>query len=257
MNAIVSYFCPMAFYESISPYYDDIFPLNPAQVNFILESLDSGNIKLLDVGCGTGSLSIALSHHFLEVYGIDPDDEMLKLAEGKAGSKHPNLSLHPYGMLDLERMYEAGWFDAVLCFGNTLVHLASEEEVLKFLKQARTVLKPGGKLLMQIINYDRIFRESIRGLPTIENEQIRFVRNYHYPANEAIIDFETILTVKSSGQEIRNSIKLFPISRKVLEEMLVRAGFTDIEFFGNFKRDALQEESIPLVLEARSAGPML
>jgi len=247
----------MVFYESIADYYDDIFPLNPAQVNFILESLDSGDMKILDVGCGTGSLSIALSYHFKEVYGIDPDEEMLKLAVEKAGSKTPNLSFYPYGMLDLKRLYKAASFDAVLCIGNTLVHLSSAEEIQDFLKQANTVIKPGGKLLIQIINYDRIFSEAIYSLPTIENERIKFIRNYHYPDTKEFIDFETILSIKSSGKEIRNSIKLFPVRKRVLEELLVRSGFPDIAFFGNFKRDALQEESTPLVIEARSAGPML
>jgi 2-polyprenyl-3-methyl-5-hydroxy-6-metoxy-1,4-benzoquinol methylase len=52
----------MAFYKSIADFYDHIFPLNPAQVGFVKSCIpDQGNSELLDVGCGSGSLCIALA----------------------------------------------------------------------------------------------------------------------------------------------------------------------------------------------------
>lgn len=242
----------MAFYKSISGHYDDIFPLNPMQINFVLKSFDStSGLKMLDVGCGTGSLSITLAPHFGEVIGIDPDEKMLDLATAKAGEIHPNLSFYPYGMLDLEKHVIFNNIDAVLCFGNTLVHLGSEEEIFEFLKQAKAILKPKGKLLIQIINYDRIFNEKIDGLPTIENERIKFIRNYHYTDKNAL-DFETILSIKESDEEIRNTIPLFPILKEDLIRLVQQAGFHDILLHGNFKRDPHLPGSIPLVLEATS-----
>ncbi len=75
----------MAFYKSISEHYDDIFPLNPMQLDFVLKSFDTtSGLKVLDVGCGTGSLSIALAPHFGKVIGIDPDAKMLDLANDLA-----------------------------------------------------------------------------------------------------------------------------------------------------------------------------
>jgi len=241
----------MAFYKSISDHYDNIFPLNPMPVEFVRKSfLNISGLEVLDVGCGTGSMCMALAPHFKKVTGIEPDDAMLKLAVEKAGPDHGNLSFHPFGMLDLEKQFHPHSFDAILCFGNTLVHLGSAEEILDFLAQAKKVLKPGGKLLMQIINYDRIFRENIKALPTIENESIKFVRNYHDPSNEKLLDFETILTVKSSGEEIRNVIQLFAVQKDALETMLFDAGFSKLHFYGNFKRDPFQADSIPLIIEA-------
>lgn len=243
----------MAFYKSISRYYDDIFPLNPIQLNFVLKSFEStSGLKVLDVGCGTGSLSIALAPHLGEVVGIDPDQKMLDLAIEKSGDGHHNLSFYPYGMLDLEKHEIFNNLDSVLCFGNTLVHLGSEEEILEFLRQAKSTLKSGGKLLIQIINYERIFKENIASLSSIENEHIKFVRNYHYPASMDSLDFETILTIKKSDEVIRNSVKLFPIQKKKLQELLLQAGYGNIHYFGNFKRGSFDNKSIPLIVEANS-----
>jgi len=241
----------MAFYKSISDHYDDIFPLKTVQVDFVRNTFEhTSKLRVLDVGCGTGSLCLALAPHFREVIGIDPDERMLQLAMGKAGKEHSNVSFLPNGMLDLDKEENFRQVDAVLCFGNTLVHLSNEAEVIDFLKQAKMILKPGGKLLIQIINYDRIFEQKMSGLSTIENDSIKFVRHYHYDDNNSFLDFETILTLKSSQEEIRNQIRLFPVRKNDLNEMLLQAGFTDIRFYGNFKRDAYRPDSTPLVLEA-------
>jgi len=241
----------MAFYKSISEHYDDIFPYKPIQLDFVRNSCGKSSEKrVLDVGCGTGSLSIALAPHFNEVTGIDPDETMLELANEKSDEQHANISFYPYGMLDLNKHDQLKGVDAVLCFGNTLVHLDSADEIMAFLEQAKKILKPGGKLLIQIINYDRIFEQKVSGLPTIENDRIKFVRHYHYDDSESFLDFETILSVKSSREEIRNQIRLFPVRKDDLNEMLLQAGFGDIRFYGNLKRDAYHSDSIPLVLEA-------
>ncbi len=244
----------MAFYKSISEHYDDIFPLQPAQPEFVKNGFDNtSELSLLDIGCGTGSLSIALAPHFKNVIGIDPDEKMLEMAIEKAGANHSNLSFHPFGMLDIQKQFAPQSFDAILCFGNTLVHLPSEKEVFEFLKQAKNILKPAGKLFIQIINYDRIFTGNISGLPAIENDRIKFVRNYHYDEQLSSLDFETILTLKSGGEKIRNSIPLYPIRKKVLEKMLYDNSFTNLQFYGNFKRDAYHPDSIPLIIETSNS----
>ena len=44
----------------------------------------NGNGRLLDVGCGPGTVTLALARYFTEVVGIDPDEEMLAAAEDRA-----------------------------------------------------------------------------------------------------------------------------------------------------------------------------
>lgn len=240
----------MAFYQSISEYYDHIFPPNNLQAGFATDSFDAGSeLNILDIGCGTGSLSIALASYFNKVIGIDPDTDMLSIAENKADHKLKNLSFEAIGMLDISEHFKENTFDGVLCFGNTLVHLGSEKEIQEFLDQAGYVLKPGGKLMIQIINYDRVIDQDIKGLPTIENEFVKFTRKYTYHPEKNLLDFETLLTIKSEKREIRNIIHLYPIRRTKLLQLVRQSGFSDIRVWGNFKREALVQESIPLVVE--------
>jgi glycine/sarcosine N-methyltransferase len=239
----------MSFYQSITAYYREIFPLNPGQVRFVTESFsDPSDRSLLDIGCGTGDLILELAGYFRSVTGIDLDNSMLERAR-----EHtlPNVDFQQMDMLQIRKQFKEGSFDGIICFGNTLVHLVDPFLITDFLKQARSVLSRDGKLLLQIIHYDRILDKNITNLPTIETDHCRFERYYHYDHDRHLVDFETILTIKSTGRIIRNKIPLYPLRKSEIQSMLTEAGFTSITFYGNFKQAPLESGSIPLILEAR------
>jgi len=238
----------MDFYQSIADHYDEIFPLNLAQFNFVRNSFNNtSTFTALDIGCGTGALSIELGQIYKSVTAIDLDEGMLTKAKAKLSE---NVRFQKMDMLKIEKEFGQKSFDAILCFGNTLVHLEDKFQLFDFFKQAKAVLRKGGKLLFQVINYDRIIEKNILSLPTIENSNIRFVRNYILHPDRQKLDFKTNLTIKSSGQLIENTIQLFPTRSDEINHFLRQAGFTEIYFFSNFKREAFAGNSIPLIVEA-------
>jgi len=84
----------MDFYTSIGRYYDYIFPYDIKQFDFINSFLISKkNQTILEVGCGTGLLSLKLSENRYNIYSIDCDHEMIKLANKnkKNNSEYPIL----------------------------------------------------------------------------------------------------------------------------------------------------------------------
>ncbi len=238
----------MNFYQSISENYDSIFPLNSNQTNFVKSFIaDIHNSTLLDIGCGTGNLTIDLAKISEKIIGIDIDESMLQMANNKS-EKVKNIEFRNCNMLEIEKHFSSVNFDSILCFGNTLVHLNSEDEILSFFKQSQKLLKSKGKLLIQIINYDRVIDLGISSLPTIENKILRFERNYKYLPNEGKINFQSILTIKNTEQVIKNSIKLLPILKSKIENLLQQVGFSRIEFYGDFKKNKHKADSIPLII---------
>lgn len=239
----------MSFYTSISDYYRMMFPLNPKQIQFVKDRISNPQeMSLLDIGCGTGDLSLELATSFEKVVGIDLDSAMLNAAR-KEAKKIKNIKFHQLNMMDIKSRFGPDAFDAILCFGNTLVHLENTSAILDFFMQINSILKEGGKFLLQIINYDRILDHNIDSLPTLDNNHINFVRNYHYWKDRHLIEFETILTIKSTNQVILNNIPLFPIRQSEIEKLLFQAGFKTIQFFGDFMGDPLLPESIPMIIE--------
>ncbi|WP_026474952.1 class I SAM-dependent methyltransferase [Alkaliflexus imshenetskii] len=241
----------MAFYESIAPWYDFIFPVSPVQGEFIKNQTDGVNGKhLLDVGCGTGNLALSLASQGAIVTGIDLDKQMLEMGAHKA-TDYSGVSFQQVNMLEVAKCFAPHSFDGVACFGNTLVHLQKPGQILSFFNQCAGVLKPWGSLLLQVINYDYVLDSGLERLPLIENEQIRFERFYELREQDELINFRTVLTVKETGGEIRNSVPLLPIRRDLLRVLLDEAGFGEIHFFGGFDGSRLTTQSLPLVVSAR------
>jgi glycine/sarcosine N-methyltransferase len=237
------------FYESIAEWYDFIFPADPIQVSFIGGRFKPAEGKILDIGCGTGGLAMALGREGYNVTGIDLDSEMVRLARIKAeGLAGVRFSVG--NMLDLVRPFGTDVFGCVVCFGNTLVHLNTFEEVSVFLRQVHAVLTEAGRFLIQILNYDHVLDHDVRRLPLIENEMLRFERSYALDDSSGLLKFRTVLSVKNSGRVIENEVSLLPIRKKELDTLLREAGFRDLEWFGDFTGNPLGETSLPLICAA-------
>ncbi|MFA5814462.1 MAG: methyltransferase domain-containing protein [Bacteroidales bacterium] len=243
----------MDFYATIRPWYDQIFPFVPAQRDFVLSFGACPGFSVVDVGCGTGSLIVSLAKVFRTTVGMDPGETMLEAARQKATVEPVGTWLIQSGMLNLTNEFPQKSVDRLICFGNTLPHLSNMDEVREMLRQSHQVLKPGGLILLQIINFQRIFRKQLPGLPTLENDQIRFVRNYRYEGPDPeFIRFHTLLTLKETGETIENDIPLLVISEDQLLTALADTGFHNLQTFGSFTREPFSVESQPLIVVGES-----
>ncbi len=240
----------MTFYKSIAPFYEKIFPLNQKQIEFIESSMDrkSSSNRILDVGCGVGSLVKVLDKKFNNVYGVDLDEEMITFAQKESYLNNPVIQAG--NMLKLSDLFEDKKFDTIICFGNTLVHLPGNNEIKEFIRQAYNMLVPGGKLLLQIINYNRILDQKVDYLPTIDNSHINFIRDYDYLPKTNQINFKTNLTIKETNQIIKNEQLLNPIRPNDLVELIKNAGFNTVSVFGAFNRSLFTKDSVPFIIEA-------
>lgn len=246
----------MGFYEQIAPYYDYIFPAGPEQLEFIKESAGRPPKKLLDIACGTGTYSIELAQEGYDVCATDIDAEMVRRADKRASDRHASMRVLVSDMLHLDR-YINEKFDCVFCIGNSIVHLGSKEAILAALLQMKARLHADGSLLLQIINFDRIFEKGITALPSIINteEELEFHRNYSSDPDTGLINFDTVLSVKNGSQAERyeNRIKLFPLAASDLQSLLDSAGFSTVSLYGGFNKEPyIAGESYLLVVKAKN-----
>ena len=240
------------FYTSISEYYDYIFPYNPKQMEFIKSITEEQEIQnVLDIGCGTGNLALEMAKEGYEVYGVDSDTHMIATAldkkRGLGFMQSPRF--RELDMEKLSKFFSSNKFDVASCFGNTLPHLLTFENIEEFLKSVSIVLQSGAHFAIQILNYDYILDNQIEELPLKETDDIRFERYYEYPDNSELIDFRTKLTLKNMDQVIENQISLFPVGRSDLKSMLEEAGFKNIEFYSDFNKSPYKKDSYPLIVD--------
>jgi 2-polyprenyl-3-methyl-5-hydroxy-6-metoxy-1,4-benzoquinol methylase len=236
----------MSFYSDLAKVYDIVFPVKNVAVNFIAKNMDSKNSTVLDVACGIGGHCRELATTCHSINGIDFEQEMIDFANKK--NLLPNTHYQTGDMLSIDRIFQK-IFSHIYCIGNSIVHLSSKKAILTFLEKSFKQLNSSGELVIQIINYDRIFNEEITSLPLIESKDVLFKRMYKYSGEQEFVDFVTELTI---GENIyNNSIKLYALKSKDLQSMLQNVGFKSIEFFGDFKESPYTNSSYATVVRAK------
>ncbi len=244
----------MGFYEDFSKYYDLIFQAKKPQLDFIKKRTPKKG-RILDVAAGTGNHALALGEEGYDVRAVEYDEKMLEVLEEKQKKPNPDIIARRGDMKEILVYYPRSFFDTVYCIGNSLVHLTTVAEIEQFLEGAYAVLKTEGTLIIQIINYDRILDQNIKGLPTIKNEQdpklkAEFVRNYEKIRDSNLLDFHTLLTIEQSGEKkvFEDHTSLLPIRYQELRNLLEKAGFTKIQAYSNFMEGEYDPEARPLIM---------
>lgn len=223
----------MSSYDILVEAYDELFPLNAGMVHFVEQQFGGrvNGLHLLDAGCGTGSLAIALARHGAGIKAFDLNPGMVDKAEGKR-PQALNLMFRVGSLLDMESLYPGQIFDGILCVGNTLVHLPDRVAIASFFDQALRLLKPGGKLVVQMVNYDNIMAHKPDSLPVINTKHYLFERGYEYTAS-GHVRFITSLSNMENGHSLKDSTLLLPCEKSFLENEL-EGRFRTVDFFGAF-----------------------
>lgn len=113
------------------------------EVNWnILAKHMAPHIRLLDVGCGPGTLSLRLARHCHEVWGVDVTPEMIRVAEEKLACEPANVCFQEADACALP--FENHMFDTVMSV-NALQTMDQPEAAIS---EMHRVLRPGGELLL-------------------------------------------------------------------------------------------------------------
>lgn len=116
--------------------------------NLLLKCIKPGD-RVLDVGCGNGRFCEALKNSRINYLGIDNSKEMIEIAK----QRYPEADFQLADALSLP--FPENSFDLVFSFA-VIHHVPSEGLRLKFLTEARRVLKPQGILILAAWNLNPV-----------------------------------------------------------------------------------------------------
>jgi glycine/sarcosine N-methyltransferase len=139
--------------------------------------------RILDVGAGTGRHAAALAQLGYEVTGVDPDPDMLARARDNAASRGLDVRFVEGGFGDLEAL-GLGPVDALICTGNALPHVEGIAGLDAALRDMEAVLRPGGVIVLHLLNHARLLKSRVRSTPTVvrdhDGETSVFLRLLEY-----------------------------------------------------------------------------
>jgi len=233
-----------SFYDWLAPEYDVMTGFEKRFVHekpfFRLLVEKHGIRTAVDAGCGTGFHSLLLAQLGVGVTAVDVSAAMVERLERHALEK--NLHIHA-AVADFQSIPDLPRdpVDAVFCMGNTLAHLLSVSDLRNALLAFARVLRPGGILFAQVLNYELILSRRERIQSVKEADGVTFVRSYEY--GEEFVSFNILRLQRGKGgvDHALQSVRLRPVLREELLPLLNEAGFDSVKTFGGIA----MEEFIP------------
>lgn len=189
---------------------------------------ERGVRRILDVATGTGFHSIRLLKAGFDVTSADGSPEMLAQAfENATRVGFIMKTLHAdwrWLSRDLHTQY-----DAVICLGNSLTHLFSEQDRRKALAEFYSVLHHDGILVLDQRNYDGMLNngftskhvyyycgENVRAEPEYIDEGLARFR-YQFPDNSEY------------------HLNMFPLRKDYVRKLMGEVGFQQVKTFADFQ----------------------
>lgn len=207
---------------------------------------------LLDLACGTGSVSVRLAQKGYEVIGVDLSPEMLSEAQNKAYSAGQNILFLCQDMTALD-LY--GTVDAAVCTLDGLCHLPDEESVQAALRKVSLFMNPGGVFLFDVNSVYK--HRAVLGNNTFvyDTDDVYCVWQNTLLSDGVTVqmDLDFFEPVSDEGDYVRQSERFteraYP--RETLEAMLKKAGFTVLDVFDGYSGKPAHDTSERLLFAVR------
>ncbi len=245
-------------YEDFAKVYDEFMTVIPytdwadyAEKLFLKHGLRPQLV--LDLCCGTGSLTLEMARRGYDMIGIDNSFEMLDEAlrkteeEGKTGQIL-------YLQQDMREFELYGTVQSILCTCDSLNYLLAEEDVFTVFALAENYLEPGGLFLFDLntqYKYQTLLSDNT--FADCSDDAAFIWQNYYYE-EEKINEYELTLFLKNEEGTYQRSNethlqKAYDPERII--ELLEKAHFKVEAVYDAFTFDAPRKDSERLTFVAR------
>ena len=185
---------------------------------------------VLDLACGTGSMTWLLAGRGYELIAVDGSQEMLAAAREKsAPAEVPPLFLHQ----SMPRLDLYGTVDAAICCLDSLNYLTSPTDVQRTFQRLHLFIAPGGELIFDVNTLDKF--QSLDGQVFLdETEESYCVWRTEFRRN--ICSYWVDLFRKGTDGRYRRDTELHRQRYYAPEELvgwLREAGFGNIRVYGD------------------------
>lgn len=236
----------MQAYTGFASVYDIFMDNVPYDewTDYVTELLEEYHIKdglVLELGCGTGSMTRRLQQKGYEMIGIDNSEDMLMIA--REYSKEDNIL---YLCQDMREFELYGTVKAIISVCDSMNYLLEEEDLLDVFRLANTYLEKDGVFIFDLdTEYD--YREVLGDNTIAESrEEGSFIWENTYFEEEGINEvYLSIFLPEEDGlyrkhEEIHHR-KAYPLER--IKELIEEAGMECVAIYDSLTKEPPKEDS--------------
>ena len=246
--------------------YDSVYSYVKEDIPFYVEEARKSGGPVLELGCGTGRVSIPIAGSGVDVVGLDSSEAMIEVASTKARRLTPeagSLTLVRADMRDFS--LDPGFRLVVVPFRGFLSLLTVEDQIAALLNVKRH-MRPGARLVFNIFvpDPDMLVQDSdvayhLRDV-TDPDSGARYVlwHQSSYDNHNQVVSTRVVIEeLDKGGTMTRRTYRDFQLRyshRWEMEHLLTRCGFKVIDLFGDFNRSPFDETSLEMVWVVGLAG---
>ena len=232
----------------IAALYDDDNPDGPDHDHYRRRCNELGARSIIDLGCGTGILTVTLAGPDRTVVGIDPDQGMLDVAIGRSRSERAHW------VLGDSRDIEASSTDLVLMTGNVAQHI-DPDDWPRTLADIAGGLRSGGTLTFETRNplveaWRTWTPERTRSTRITEGGPLTDWIDATEPDDEGTVVLTATNVWATSGETVVIHQPLTFRSLETVNSDLARAGLAASNVWGGWHREPFNDSSPLIVIEA-------
>ncbi len=205
---------------------------------------------VLDLACGTGSLSLELAENELEVIAVDISEEMLMQAREKAQGLSPEIL---FLCQDMEELDLYGTVEAAYCMLDSLNHLNGGDALQNAFDRLKFFIEPGGIFIFDM-NTPFKHREVLAdNVFVFDTPHVYCVWQNEYSEEDDCVYVDLDFFSASGNKYTRSSESFVEYSYEdeQIEQMLTNAEFELIEIQGDYTGQPPTEEEQRKVYIAR------
>ena len=249
----------MEAYTSFAQVYDTFMDNIPYEewgeyLTGLLEEYGVKNGLVLELGCGTGSMTEILAAKGYDMIGADNSGEMLEIAmEKRDESGHDIL----YLLQDMREFELYGTVSAVVSVCDSVNYITEEEELEKVFRLVNNYLDPKG---IFIFDFNTKYKyQKVLGDRTIaeKRDECSFIWDNYYYEDEEMNEYELTLFIQEKGNLYRKFEEVHLQRAYTLEQMIRLVKKSGLEFvtaYDAFTREQPTDTSERIYMVAREQG---
>ncbi len=219
----------------------------------IKNNLQQEHNSILDLGCGTGTLTELLARQGYDMIGIDNAQEMLQIAMDKRDESGLDIL---YLLQDMREFELYGTVGAVISVCDSVNYLLEEEDIVRTFRLVNNYLFPKG---IFIFDFNTVYKyAAVIGDATIaENrEECSFIWDNYYHEAEQINEYDlTIFVRQKTGEGLYRRFQETHYQRgyelEQMKDFLRQAGLVFLEAIDADTQEAVRNESERIYVVAR------
>ncbi|MGB2782861.1 MAG: methyltransferase domain-containing protein [Atribacterota bacterium] len=225
----------------------DDLNITSREIDLFLSILEvSSEDKILDLCCGQGRHSLELARrNFKNVEGLDRSHYLIQKAKARAKKEDINIRFKEGDARKIP--YLPDTFDVVTILGNSFGYFETIQDDLRVLKEVFKVLKPWGKLLIEVADGD-FLKENFQPRSWEWIDKKHFVcRERSLSLDEQRLISREVITHTEKGVMADQFYAERLYSNESLTRLLEAAGFNDVTFHGQISPDSKRNQDLGMM----------